>query len=104
MSLAWLMPRGRDLEMNAITMNHKDDSYAGLLQQIRNDLRLQHPEWIQANGQCPLCDCYEARLIKLLGASMPGETGEKSIAATFSQSAGSHRKESGLTIMAEDAA
>ena len=39
--------------MNAIAMAHKVDSYANLLQQIRNDLRLQHPDWIQPNGQCP---------------------------------------------------
>ena len=42
-----------DTEMNAITMAHKVDSYANLLRQIRNDLRLQHPDWIQPNGQCP---------------------------------------------------
>jgi hypothetical protein len=55
-------------------MPHKVDTYADLLQQIRNDLRLQHPEWIQPNGQCPMCDCYEARLIELLDASIPGES------------------------------
>jgi hypothetical protein len=80
-------------------MPHKAHTYADLLQQIRNDLRLQHPEWIQPNGQCPMCDCYEARLIELLDASMPGEfnddlvvvsdittfpNAENSLAATFS--------------------
>ena len=34
--------------MNAITMARKLDTYGGLLQQIRDDLRLQHPDWIQA--------------------------------------------------------
>ena len=57
-------------------MPHKIDIYADLLQQIRNDLRLQHPEWIQPNGQCPMCDCYEARLIELLDASIPGESND----------------------------
>ena len=70
--------------MNAITMAHKDDSYANLLQQIRNDLRLQHPDWIQPNGQCPMCDSYEARLIKLLGASIPGGSNGNSLRAIFS--------------------
>jgi hypothetical protein len=51
---------------------HKAHSYAELVRQIRNDLRLQHPEWIQPNGQSPMCDFYEARLIELL--SMPGES------------------------------
>jgi hypothetical protein len=50
-------------------MANKVDSYANLLQEIRHDLRLQHPEWIQANGQCPMCDSYEARLIELLSIS-----------------------------------
>jgi hypothetical protein len=38
-----------------------------LQQQIHNDLRLQHPEWVQPNGESPICDSYEARLIELLG-------------------------------------
>jgi hypothetical protein len=50
-------------------MARKIDTYQGLLQQIRNDLRVQHPEWIQPNGQSPMCDCYEARLIELLSTA-----------------------------------
>ena len=68
--------------MNAIAMARKLDTYGGLLQQIRNDLRLQHPDWIQANGQCPMCDCYEARLIKLLDASIPGESNDDLVAVS----------------------
>ena len=63
-------------------MRHKVDTYADLLQQIRNDLRLQHPDWIQANGQCPMCDCYEARLIELLDASIPGESNDDLVAVS----------------------
>jgi hypothetical protein len=70
--------------MNAIAMARKLDTYGGLLQQIRNDLRLQHPDWIQANGQCPMCDCYEARLIKLLDGSITGGANENSLPAIFS--------------------
>lgn len=58
-------------------ITHKIRTYADLLRQIRTDLRVQHPEWIQANGESPMCDSYEARLLKLLGgaiASGPGET------------------------------
>ena len=65
-------------------MAHKVDTYAGLLRQIRNDLRLQHPEWIQPNGQCPMCDFYEARLIKLLDAAIPEKSNENSMAVIFS--------------------
>ena len=70
--------------MNAIAMPHKLDTYANLLQQIRGDLRLQHPDWIQPNGQCPMCDCYEARLIELLDASVTGGANENSLSAIFS--------------------
>ena len=70
--------------MNAIATPHKDNSYANLLQQIRNDLRLQHPEWIEPNGESPMCDSYEARLIKLLGALIPGQSNENSLAVIFS--------------------
>jgi hypothetical protein len=42
------------------------NSIAELQQQIRNDLRVQHPEWIESNGGCPKCDSYESRLAELL--------------------------------------
>ena len=41
--------------MNTIgAIVHKIATYADLLQQIRNDLRLQHPEWILPNGESPM--------------------------------------------------
>jgi hypothetical protein len=43
-------------------------TYAALLQQIHSDLRIQHPEWIEPNGESPMCDSYEARLMELLDA------------------------------------
>jgi hypothetical protein len=49
-----------------IAMTQEIRTYSDLLQQIRNDLRTQHPEWIAPNGQCPTCDSYEARLMELL--------------------------------------
>jgi hypothetical protein len=49
---------------------HQIHSYSALLRQIHNDLRVQNPEWIQPNGDSPLCDSYEARLMKLLDASI----------------------------------
>jgi len=61
-------------------MAHKIDTYAGLLRQIRNDLRLQHPEWIEPNGQSPMCDSYEARLIELL--SIPKEANDNTISVS----------------------
>jgi hypothetical protein len=37
-----------------------------LRQQIHHDLRIQHPEWVEPNGESPMCDSYEARLMELL--------------------------------------
>ena len=42
-------------------------SYSELQQQIHDDLRIQHPDWVEPNGDCPTCDSYEARLAELLG-------------------------------------
>ena len=47
-------------------MVHQVHTYADLRKQIHDDLRIQHPEWVQANGESPMCDSYEARLIELL--------------------------------------
>jgi len=41
-------------------------TYEELRQQIHDDLRVQHPEWVQQDGNSPICDCYEARLMELL--------------------------------------
>jgi hypothetical protein len=42
-------------------------SFTELQQQIHDELRMQHPEWVEANGESPMCDSYEARLRGLLG-------------------------------------
>ncbi|MGH7981633.1 MAG: hypothetical protein ACREFF_00640 [Candidatus Udaeobacter sp.] len=44
-------------------------TYAHLRKQIHLDLRIQHPEWVQADGESPMCDSYEARLMELLAGS-----------------------------------
>ena len=48
---------------------HQIHTYTELRQQIHDDLRIQHPEWIQSNGESPMCDSYEARLLELLDTS-----------------------------------
>src|SRR5436190_7904922 len=48
---------------------HQIHTYTELRQQIHDDLRIQHPEWIQPNGESPMCDSYEARLMELLYTS-----------------------------------
>ncbi len=49
-----------------VAASHEIHTYAELRQQIHDDLRMQHPEWIQPNGDCPMCDSYEALLMEEL--------------------------------------
>jgi hypothetical protein len=49
-----------------MTKAHDIHTYTELRQQIHNDLRVQHPEWVQPNGESPICDSYEVRLMELL--------------------------------------
>src|SRR5262249_12287792 len=46
--------------------SHQIHTYAERRQHIHNDIRIQHPEWVQPGGESPMCDSYEARLVKLL--------------------------------------
>ena len=47
-------------------MIHEPHTYADLQKQMHYDLRIQHPEWIDVNGECPTCDSYEARLVRTI--------------------------------------
>jgi hypothetical protein len=49
-----------------IAMSHQIHTYTELQQQIHDDLRIQHPDWVTPNGESPACDSYEARLTKML--------------------------------------
>ena len=51
-----------------MAMSHQIHTYTELRQQIHHDLRIQHPEWVLPNGESPMCDSYEARLMELLDA------------------------------------
>ena len=53
---------------NVAVASHEVRTCTELREQIHNDLRLQHPEWIEPSGESPMCDFYEARLLELLGA------------------------------------
>jgi len=59
-------------------MAHHVHTYTELRQQIHDDLRSQHPEWVQPNGESPMCDFYEARLIELLDALTQRRSNESS--------------------------
>ena len=49
----------------SIAVSHQIHTYAELRQQIHHDLRIQHPESVQPNGESPICDSYEVRLMEL---------------------------------------
>jgi hypothetical protein len=51
-------------------MSHQIRTYTELRQKIHDDLRLQHPEWVQPSGESPICDSYDARLTELIDALM----------------------------------
>jgi hypothetical protein len=55
-----------DVLTSPISMSHQIHTYTELQQQIHDDLRIQHPEWVKPNGESPACDSYEARLTKML--------------------------------------
>jgi hypothetical protein len=47
--------------------------YVQLQQQIHEALRKEHPEWVEPNGDCPMCEAYESRLAELLALSSATE-------------------------------
>jgi hypothetical protein len=59
---------------------HEIRTYPELQEQIHRDLRVQHPDWIEPNGECPMCDSYEARFTQLLDAYRQNESNESVVA------------------------
>ena len=66
----WWEPSRATLESftKPIIRYHQIHTYSELKQQIHDDLRIQHPEWVQPNGESPTCDSYESRLTEMLDA------------------------------------
>jgi hypothetical protein len=46
--------------------------YVQLQHQIHEALLKEHPEWIEPNGECPMCEMYESRFAELL--SLPSSS------------------------------
>jgi hypothetical protein len=46
--------------------HHPIHTYTELQQQIHGDLRIQHPEWVNPNGESPKCDSYDACLTEMV--------------------------------------
>jgi hypothetical protein len=55
-------------------LRHQIHTYVELRQQIHDDLRIQHPEWVEPDGKSPMCDSYEARLVALLDSLTRSES------------------------------
>ena len=58
----------------SIAMSHQIHTYTQLRKQIHNDLRIQHPEWVEPNGESSM------RLMELLDA-LTRRASNESIAA-----------------------
>jgi hypothetical protein len=57
----------------SMAVPHQIHTYTELRQQIHDDLRIQHPEWVEPNGESPMCDSYEARLTEQLDTFTQGD-------------------------------
>ena len=44
-------------------------AYVALQREMLDALLVQHPEWIERDGNCPTCDDYDRRLAELLESS-----------------------------------
>ena len=68
------LPMFRVMKTNALPKTTEEiRSYAQLQRQIHDALRVQHPEWVEPNGDCPTCESYESRLSELLRLSSSDE-------------------------------
>ena len=65
----------------SMAVPHQIHTYTELRQQIHDDLRIQHPEWVEPNGECPTCDSYESRLTEMLDTSRAKEASQHRAAA-----------------------
>ena len=63
-------------------MSDEMHSYIRLQQQIHDALRVQHPDWVEPNGNSPTCGSYESRLTELLGLSPQKNSAIPSVAAS----------------------
>jgi hypothetical protein len=55
---------------------HEIHTYVELRQQIHDDLRVQNPEWVEPDGESPMCDSYETRLMDLLDSLTRGKSAQ----------------------------
>ena len=69
-----LLPTVLTVKTNASRRVTKEiEPYVQLQRQMHEALLKEHPEWIEPNGECPMCEAYESRLAELLGLSSQSE-------------------------------
>ena len=61
-----VVPAAQKVVFKPAVVGHPIQTVAELRQQIHDDLRRQHPEWIEPGGESSMCDFYESRLSQLL--------------------------------------
>jgi len=74
MAAVCLLPILMAMKTNASRRVTKEvEPYVQLQRQMHEALLKEHPEWVQPNGECPMCEAYESRLAELLGLSSHSE-------------------------------
>jgi hypothetical protein len=74
MAAVCLLPTVLPMKTDASRRATKEvEPYVQLQRQMHEALLKEHPEWVQPNGECPMCEAYESRLAELLGLSSQGE-------------------------------
>jgi hypothetical protein len=74
MAAVCLLPILMAMKTNASRRVTKEvEPYVQLQRQMHEALLKEHPEWVQPNGDCPMCEAYESRLAELLGLSSEQE-------------------------------
>ena len=74
LQMTWKQMTNEEEDMNDRMTNDRQVSLSELQQEIHDALRVQHPDWVEPDGDCPTCESYESRLAELLGLSSPKDT------------------------------
>ena len=70
MAVRYSLPMVLAMKTDASRRVIKDvEPYVQLQRQMHDALLKEHPEWVQPNGESPMCEAYESRLAELLGLS-----------------------------------
>jgi hypothetical protein len=60
------VPEVEPYQIPSRAMHEEIRTYAELQRQIHYALREQHPEWVEPDGDSPICHSYERRFAELL--------------------------------------